>query len=214
LIDPKNAALSGAAFPSGRLPRSARGLSLFCSVLALAGSLAAAKTSTFPGAKASPHAKTSSHPPKRLESHPAPARPFQDMPKTPVELIGKAIECINRGDTAGLYGLSVLREEYLQLYPYLPHADTSNQDDRNFRMGYFLMDNRKMAIRMFESFGKSNLRFSRMAFLGEKEDRQRFEFHYGLHVWVIKDGNETELPLSKTLVSVDGGWKLWGFSDS
>jgi hypothetical protein len=200
-----DAALSGAAFRFGKPPRLARALSLFCSVLALAGSPAAAKT-------APSHHGTAKR--SASGSHQAQERPFRNMPKTPTDLIGRAIGCINRGDTAGLYSLSVMREEYLQLYPYMPQADTSNDDDRNFRMGYFLMDNRKMAIRLFEAYGKFNLRFSRMAFLGEKEDRQRFAFHYGLHVWVIKDGNEIELPLSRTLVSVDGGWKLWGFSDS
>ncbi len=139
-------------------------------------------------------------------------KPFQNLAKNPSELVAKALDCLNRGDTLGLYNLSIVREEYIQLYPFLPRADTTSVEDRDFRMGYFLMDNRKMIFRKFENHGRANLQFSRLAFLGEKEARGRFSFHHGLHIWVLKGGKEIELVLAKSLISVDGGWKFWGYS--
>ncbi len=139
-------------------------------------------------------------------------KPMEQFAKGPTELIQNAIDCLNRGDTAKFYQLSIVRDEYKNLYPFLPRADTTNNEDRDFRMGFFLMDNRKMILRIFEKHGKHNLKFSRMAFLGEKEDRNKFAFHHGLHVWVLENGIEVELPLSKSLISLPKGWKFWGFS--
>ncbi len=142
--------------------------------------------------------------------------PFQGLAQTPVELLQRAIACLNTGDTVGLYRLSVTREEYLQIYRYLPRADTTNSDDRDFRMGFFLMDNRKMLLREFENFGRKpgqkQLEFSRFAYAGEREELGKLAFQHGLKVWVKRDAAEFELPISKSLIAINGGWKLWGFT--
>jgi len=197
LIFDRKAAPNGAPSMSPKHPRFAR-VFLFSGLIGLGLAFAGHK----------------SHRPGPVRKNPsAEARPFQNLSSSPEDLAKRAIACLNRGDTAAFYRLAIGREEYLQLYPFLPDADTSSPDDKNFRMGYFLMDNRKQVLRIFERYGNAGLVFSRLAFLEEMDDRKRFAFHHGFHVWVKKDTTEMELTLSKTLVSVKGGWKIWGFSD-
>jgi hypothetical protein len=137
---------------------------------------------------------------------------FKNLPRTPEELLQRAVSCLNKGDTTGFYQLGVTREEYLVLYPYMDRADTTSNDDRDFRLGYFMMDNRKMIIRTFENYGKSNMAFSRLAFFAPPADKRRFRYHGSFHAWVKKDSAEVELLIAKSLISVDGGWKFWSFS--
>ncbi len=137
---------------------------------------------------------------------------FIDQAKSPEELLQRAIVLLNQGDTAGLYRLSVMREEYIALYPFLPNSDTVNTDDMNFRMGFFLMDNRKMLLRELTKFPGPGTSLSKFAFTGVKEECGRMFFMHGLHVWVKREGREIELHFAKSMVSMDGGWKFWGFS--
>lgn len=137
---------------------------------------------------------------------------FKNMAPSPGDLLKQMIACLNKGDTAKLYRLSITRQEYLQLYPFLPNADTTHSDDKDFRMGFFLMDNRKMVLRAFSHFGAQALEFSRFAFEAQTEDRGTLIFHHGLKVWVKKSGQEIELPISRSLIFTHGGWKFWGFS--
>ncbi len=142
--------------------------------------------------------------------HPFSKSLFRNLPATPEALMQRAVACLNRGDTAGFYNLGVTREEYLALYPYLDRADTVNHDDRDFRMGFFLMDNRKMIIRLFQERGGSGLEFSRLAFLAQPRSQGPFAFNEGFLAWVKKDSQETELLIAKSLIYVEGGWKFWG----
>ena len=141
---------------------------------------------------------------------PFPNSLFRNLPATPEALMQKAVACLNRGDTAGFYRLGVTRKEYLALYPYLDRADTANHDDRDFRMGFFLMDNRKMIIRLFGNHGRSGLEFSRLAFLAPPQNKNGFAFNGSFHAWVTKDSREFEIPIANTLLHVNGGWKFWG----
>jgi hypothetical protein len=136
---------------------------------------------------------------------------FRNLPATPEALLERAVACLNRGDTAGFYRLGVTRREYLALYPYLDRADTTDAEDRDFRMGFFLMDNRKMIVRLFQDHGRAGLGFSRLAFFAPPENRDRFSYHGSFHAWVMRGGREVELPIAKSLIRVDGGWKFWSF---
>lgn len=82
----------------------------------------------------------------------------------------------------------------------------------DFRLGFFLMDNRKMLLRDFERYGKQDLVLSRFAFAGEREELGKIAFQHGLKVWVKHGAVESELPISKSIIAVEGGWKLWGFT--
>lgn len=135
---------------------------------------------------------------------------FRNLPATPEELLSRAVACLNRGDTAGLQRLAVTRREYMQLYPFLERSDTARHDDRDFRMGFFLMDNRKMILRLFADHGNSGLEFSRLAFFAPPVDRVRFSYHGNFHAWIKHGGIEREFPIARSLIRVDGGWKFWG----
>lgn len=152
----------------------------------------------------------------------APSKPGPAVPKAaeawaePADLEGllaASLRALDARDTAGLERLTVGRREFLGAYPGFAVDTTAER--REFALGYFLADNRKLMLRGLSAAGSAGrgLALARFEVEGPVERYGDATLFRGLRLWVRKDSSAAEFRFLRSAAKTPSGWRIWSFSD-
>jgi len=134
---------------------------------------------------------------------------FEPLYPDPDSLIDAFFEAMDAYDTNSVLATMPSYQEYEAHYPFSEYPD-ANPGSAKFVATLLFHGNRKEVTRWLFNYRANKFQFSRYAFTGKEKKLHGHELLSGVKLFVTDTlGQEQEFPIFRTLMRVNGGYKVW-----